>query len=628
MTERRRFNARERAALYLAADGRCTSCGVELEPGWHADHVQPHAHGGPTDVINGQALCPTCNLIKGDRVSRPLRPWQARALREYTQSTQENFLVEATPGAGKTTFALTVARRLLDEGAISRVIVVCPTAHLKRQWAKAALKFDIQLDKTFINKNLQLSPDYHGAAITYASVDSGPLIVRRLCAVRTLVILDEVHHCGEDGRSAWGRALRVAFEGLDYGRRLLLSGTPFRSTGDEIPFVRYENDIAVPDYRYDYPAALTDGVCRPVEFLAYDGEMQWREVSGKNVTSLLSTANNEKDERKAFRSALLPDGAWMADVLTAADRHLTRTREEIPDAGGLVVARDKAAARAYAELLRVITGQEPIVVLSRDDGEDDPDLPDPSKEIERFSDDPSRRWIIAVMLVSEGVDIPRLAVGVYATNKWTEMLFRQIVGRFVRLRTEGEAAAVFLPSVGTLLKLAARVADEADTTLREQSERIVGDLDDDGHSSGELPFSEPLTSGAASEHSRISNGESVTPEEIEANRPLRARFPGIKGTDTDFALFVREMRGAPPAGTVPQAASTTPEPIPVEQKLRALRNRVNKAARRYALNTGQEYGVIYTALSQAAGARDKVATASIASLEKRLAVLREWGENA
>ncbi len=621
----RHFSPSERAALYLAADGHCARCGAELKSGWHADHVAPYARGGATDVINGQALCPTCNLTKGVRVPPSLRSWQARALREYSQSTQENFLVEATPGAGKTTFALTVARRLLDEGAISRVIVVCPTAHLRSQWATAALALDIQLDSQFANENGALSPDYHGAAITYASLVPGALVVRRLCSARALVILDEVHHCGEEGRSAWGAGLRRAFDGLAC-RRLLLSGTPFRQTGDEIPFVRYENGVAVPDYRYDYPAALTDGVCRPVEFLAYDGEMQWREVSGTTVTSFLSAANDEKDERRAFRSALLPDGAWMPDVLAAADRHLSQVREEIPDAGGLVLARDKVSARAYAVLLRRITGQEPTVVVSRDNGEDDPDQPDPSTEIRAFSKDPSKRWIVAVKLVSEGVDIPRLAVGVYATNTWTEMFFRQAIGRFVRLRSEGESAAVFVPSVATLLKLAARIADETDVTLRDQSERKT-DTGDDGEDSGQLPMTEPLTSGAATEHSRIVNGETVTPDEIAAAMPIKSARPEYRSiSDSLFALVVRDARVA--AGIMATAVEPTtvssPPPVAVEQKLRSLRYRVNLGVKRRARRLDEAHGTIHGTLNRLCG--DRVPTASIKTLEKRLEILREWGE--
>jgi 5-methylcytosine-specific restriction endonuclease McrA len=63
----RRFHPRSRVALFLAAQGRCASCGTALRPGWHADHVTPASKGGPTAPANGQALCPRCNREKGAR---------------------------------------------------------------------------------------------------------------------------------------------------------------------------------------------------------------------------------------------------------------------------------------------------------------------------------------------------------------------------------------------------------------------------------------------------------------------------------------------------------------------------------------------------------------------------------
>ncbi len=65
MGERRRFSVRERAALFVVADGRCEHCGCPLPPDWHADHVAAWARGGQTIIENGQALCPPCNLAKG-----------------------------------------------------------------------------------------------------------------------------------------------------------------------------------------------------------------------------------------------------------------------------------------------------------------------------------------------------------------------------------------------------------------------------------------------------------------------------------------------------------------------------------------------------------------------------------
>ncbi|MBD4678438.1 ATP-dependent helicase, partial [Xanthomonas citri pv. citri] len=89
----------------------------------------------------------------------------------------------------------------------------------------------------FTNRQVDEASDYHGVALTYQGVASNPEVHRiRTLRTRTLVILDEVHHGGDN--KSWGDALRVAFEGAT--RRVCLTGTPFRSDTSPIPFVRYE----------------------------------------------------------------------------------------------------------------------------------------------------------------------------------------------------------------------------------------------------------------------------------------------------------------------------------------------------------------------------------------------------
>src|SRR5690606_19987595 len=159
---------------------------------------------------------------------------------------------------------------------------------------------------------------------------------------------------------------------------------------------------------------------------------------------------------QAWRTALDPNGEWIPSVLAAADKRLTEVRRAIPDAGGLVIATDQTDARAYAGHLARITGESPTVVLSDDDGA--------SSRIEQFADGDGR-WMVAVRMVSEGVDVPRLAVGVYATTVSTPLFFAQAVGRFVRARRRGETASVFLPSVAHLLGFASEMEVERDHVL-------------------------------------------------------------------------------------------------------------------------------------------------------------------
>ncbi|HET7822940.1 MAG TPA: DEAD/DEAH box helicase, partial [Ornithinibacter sp.] len=391
-----------------------------------------------------------------------LRAWQEEALEAYLGSGQRDFLAVATPGAGKTTYALRIATELLDRGIIRAVTVVAPTEHLKHQWADAAGRVGIQLNPAFSNSSGLQSHEYDGVALTYAAVASKPQLHRRRTQeTPTLVILDEIHH-GGDAKS-WGDGIREAFDGAT--RRLSLTGTPFRSDTTPIPFVRYEMGEdgilrSASDYSYGYAAALRDGVVRPVLFLAYGGAMRWRTKAGDEVAARLGEPLTKDQTAQAWRTALDPKGEWVPSVLAAADKRLSEVRRHVPDAGGLVIASNQTSARAYARLLRGITGQDPTVVLSDDAGA--------SAGIESFAADTSR-WMVAVRMVSEGVDVPRLCVGVYATSTSTPLFFAQAVGRFVRARRRGETASVFLPSVPVILTHAATMEEERDHALNRPS---------------------------------------------------------------------------------------------------------------------------------------------------------------
>ncbi|OKL48073.1 DEAD/DEAH box helicase [Boudabousia marimammalium] len=387
-----------------------------------------------------------------------LRAWQAAAIEKYQALAPKDFLAVATPGAGKTTFALRIAAGLLADGVIDKITVVCPTEHLKNQWADAAARVGIQLDPAFTNAQRVAGSHFDGVAVTYAQVGANPQVHEtRTRAHRTLVILDEIHHGGDS--LTWGDGIGIAF--ADATRRLALTGTPFRSDSAPIPFVRYVEDEqgirrSHADYVYGYAQALRDSVVRPVIFMSYSGSMHWRTSAGDEVQARLGEPLTKDMTKQAWRTALDPKGQWMPAVLSAADQRLTQVRRSVPDAGGLVIASNQMAARAYAKQLREITGKAPTVVLSDDSGA--------SAKIEEFSQSDAR-WMVAVRMVSEGVDVPRLAVGVYATSTSTPLFFAQAIGRFVRARRRGETASVFLPSVMPLLELASEMEVQRDHAL-------------------------------------------------------------------------------------------------------------------------------------------------------------------
>jgi superfamily II DNA or RNA helicase len=390
--------------------------------------------------------------------SRPLRAWQQAALQRYEEQSPKDFLVTATPGAGKTTFALTLAARLLARREVARVIVVCPTDHLRLQWADAADAMGIVLDPGLTNAVGPVRAGTQGYVTTYAQVAGKPMLhAARATAVKTLVILDEVHHAG-DGLS-WGEAAEEAYGRA--ARRLCLTGTPFRTKPDErIPFVRYEEDsfegegglVSRADYTYGYKEALADNVVRPVVFAAYTGTSRWRNSAGEVVAASLSEAGTKSVEMQAWRTALDPKGQWVPHVIAAMDDRITHLRETgIPDAAGLILASDQDDARAYAKIVRRVTGKAAELILSDD--------PKASKKIERFATG-SARIAVCVRMISEGVDVPRAAVLAWMTSYRTPLFFAQAVGRVVRARAPHESATVFLPAVRPLLSLAASMEEQ------------------------------------------------------------------------------------------------------------------------------------------------------------------------
>jgi superfamily II DNA or RNA helicase len=558
----------------------------------------------------------------------PLRSWQRDAYREYFRMPRRDFLLVATPGAGKTAYALTVAAQLLARREIAAITVVTPTEHLKHQWSQAARTHGIALDPAYRNSQGRASADYAGVAVTYAQVAAHPALHRqRTLNKRTLVIFDEIHHAGD--ALSWGEAVREAFEPAK--RRITLTGTPFRSDANPIPFVTYVQDAdgsmrSSSDYVYGYGPALDDGVVRPVIFLAYSGEMRWRSRAGDEVTATLGSMMTADQLAQAWRTALDPDGEWVTRVLETADRRLTEVRRGMPDAAGLVIAGDHADARAYAALLRRLTGTRPVVVLSDDRTA--------SRKIAAFTDS-ADRWMVAVRMVSEGVDIPRLAVGVYATSVGTALFFAQAVGRFVRARRRGETASVFLPSIPALLGYAAELEAERDHVLRQRGEddeqRELADARrrrDTPDRLGDAPF-QALQASAHFDrvlYDGAEFGASAAEEEFLG-------LPGLLEPE-QVALLLRKRqadqlrKGAgaagQPSGAPAAAAARKVAAAPAAREtLAALRKELNGLIAAWHHRTGQQHGAIHAELRRACGG-PSLPEATGEQIRARIEAMRRW----
>jgi superfamily II DNA or RNA helicase len=551
--------------------------------------------------------------------AKSLRAWQTAAVEKYFAAMPRDFLAVATPGAGKTSFALTVAANLLARRQIDRIVIVAPTEHLKTQWAEAADRISIAIDPDFGTRQGRQSRTFAGVALTYAGVAANPLALRiRTEAFKTLVILDEIHHAGD--ALSWGEAVREAFEPAT--RRLMLTGTPFRSDANPIPFVRYEPDGAGAlrsraDYSYGYGEALADGIVRPVLFLAYSGDMHWRTSAGEEVSARLGQPLTRDLAAQALRTALDPQGSWIPAVLRAADTRLSEVRSHVPDAGGLVIATDQTSARAYAETLRRITGRKPVLVLS--------DEAKAGKRISAFAAGEDR-WMVAVRMVSEGVDVPRLAVGVYATATATPLFFAQAVGRFVRARSRGETASVFVPSVANLLQYAAELEVQRDHALKpaqpEQEEAAaLAEAERAENASVDLEQGRFTALASEADFDRVvfEGGEfGVT---AQAGSEAEMDYLGIPGLlEADQVRDLLRRRQAEHVARGPRAGA---DERSTHGRLRELRKELNGLVGAWHHRTDQPHGVIHAALrTECGGPPSAVATAE--QLQERIDRIRAW----
>jgi len=508
-----------------------------------------------------------------------------------------SFLASATPAAGKTTFGLHIAHRMLSAGFVSRVVVAGPTTHICRQWAADAGRYGIDLEPNRPNSDGPESADFHGVAVTYQTIAAGPE-THRLAAGRrpTLLIADEPHHMGD--LAAWGVRTRRAFDGARF--RLLLSGTPFRSDNSAIPWVTYDEDgLSRADYSYGYPQALRDRVCRPITFLPYDGEMEWIS-DGRLRSADFDLVLPAAESARRLRTALSPDGEWMGEVLRDADARLSEVRADgHSDAGGLVIASDQDHARAIAARLGSVSGERPELVMS--------DEPGASRRIADFASS-DRRWLVSVLMVSEGVDIPRLRVGVYATVARTELFFRQVVGRFIRStpRPRRQMSYLLMPADPRLKALAHEIELErrhALDLLPGGEEEEDEEMDDSGPEGGE-----PGGGFAA-----LSSGDAELDEAIMS--------------ETALQLFPTDDPGpaAKKTATLARSEAAPEDPEPERESAYATRERLRGERSRLvadvARRTGKSHREVQARINRATRTRS-VSSATIDQLERGNAMLR------
>lgn len=395
------------------------------------------------------------------------RDWQQAGLNNYAQFLKDpeksTFLTVACPGAGKTRFSLAAMRMTLDSEQVDLFVVIAPTETLRRQWAEEAAAVGIKLEH-YTSEDLMdavsdgLDAEAHGVVTTYAQIDRVAEVFEHFCmSLRVMVIIDEVHHCAE--HLAWGDRLSIAFNHAPV--RLVLSGTPFRTDDGRMPFIMEttsegQHVVREPDASYTYAEACDDHVCRVMYFPRVNANIRFEDDDGMWEHYLDDDSLEVKFRNRMYNAALDTARSDFSRYLLeqAYEKLLSLREKDQPNAAMLVIARDNAHAQALKDIMHGIMGEEPAVVNT--------DQQNSAKRIRRFRNG-KKPVMIAVKMFSEGVDAPRIRVIAFLTRIKTEMWFRQIVGRGVRMQSEvpgDQPAFMFIPKIPTFEQMARRIEEE------------------------------------------------------------------------------------------------------------------------------------------------------------------------
>ena len=408
---------------------------------------------------------------------KPPRDWQQRAttivLNRWLSDASYKALVAACPGSGKTQFGCDIAIRLLQATRVELVLVIVPSINVQKQWVEEFEKYGIKATSDANNEALNWRKERGGSmredkaaiVVTYLQVSRDPELFRELAKRHpALTIGDETHHADDD--EAFGKALSLIKDTTVHS--LALSGTPFNTAGGALAFCETKPGIddetgkpiqvTLPTFTYSYGDALNDNkekVCRRVNFLTVEG-------SGKAVYR--SLLNNElfqrliKTSRKSDRIGLLfdPNGEFMGNCIREAlDALVVMRKAGDKRAAALFVAKSVKHGNMLIEAIERIKQEKPEWAQFANIQEIYNDTPGAHDRIVALEND-STDIIVSVKMISEGVNIKRLRVGVYATNTMTRMFFIQFVGRFIRYEVrdpldDKQYAIVICPAHPTLM---------------------------------------------------------------------------------------------------------------------------------------------------------------------------------
>lgn len=457
---RRRLSIKERQELFAAAGGRCQRCGTELDVTWHGAHLTAWALGGGTSLLNVEAWCARCNLAVGpgaapDGEPIALREWQAKALDVVLDRIYQTgaATVHAAPGAGKTHLAGAVFRRLRDAGYVGRLVVIVPNAALVTQWKTALAAQRVHIDDQ-PRDSVYEHPETVGAAITYQSLPNAASAQRvRLQQVRTLVVLDEVHHVGE--QAAWGRAVRTMVGDVADGEVhplavLNMTGTLFRSSDKRrISTVRYDTVVdddgtrllqAVADFSVP-TVDLIGSSLRAPDLYVYGAHAELVDLRNETVIAG-DIADLDRESRSAAIRASFESRDWTDGFAREAVRLLMAQQEAVGRDEPLkllyVAANQVAARRAADAINRVAQDDFARLVVS--------DEPHALRTLRQAAAERRSCAIVAVRMVTEGFDCPAVSTIAYASNVVASLFVAQMMARAMRITETERRLGKMLPA--------------------------------------------------------------------------------------------------------------------------------------------------------------------------------------
>jgi superfamily II DNA or RNA helicase len=579
-----------------------------------------------------------------------LRPWQSTCIDLIKNSYvlgKRDFLVEACPGAGKTPLTLELLHAFKQLCGNINVLIVVPTLQVKNQWLENAAEFGISLEGDITPQKLAFARNFEkdGYVVTYSFIatgDNAKLLGRLVSSNRTLIICDEIHHVA-DGAD-WGKALVTAIDNAVF--RLLLSGTPFRSDNLQIPYVTYRDGVNVSDYAYSYKSAIVDGVCRRVHCSSYVGTTTWEDEDGTHqhtFTDFLS----EKERRYRYNTAIIAESDIISKMITDADAKLNELRKIHYRAGGLIIARDIKHATEIQRKVQQITGECPSLISSDDE--------DALQKIKQFRQG-NQKWVVAIKMIAEGVDIPRLRAIVYASNIKTSMFIRQVIGRIVRFdfdkqTTNGipldsmhqQHSYFYFPKDPDLYEEILKIEEEVRLATTVKGETPLTETTE-VQSAENKGFFIPLYATNAEDGGHVYASEEFTSAEFQMACTLKAQIPAFQNVaEGELIKLIRSGIVQLPSISVPQTPSTdggrqlkvnakTPDQIKKEHKFQTKKvvDNMFRIVKSHGVDDKTFYPRINSVLNKMVGIQS-VVTATEVQLKKRhdhaLELLRQINQN-